>query len=242
MRALEKLAKVKLLIAINSCHLYERCGANDVPRVTWLPDAAASGFDYRFFLGVWSPKLDLPHPGTAKSDAVILDAPDDYHSLCYKTHESLKWAVQNDYDFIFRCYPDTYVRPERLRASGFEQFDYSGNFEGGSMTAAGGPGYWLSRKAALVMLQHSVSPTHPNIGATFEDRWVGTCMNYYRDALTRKDERRLVEGAWLRPETSPRKSNDAISAHMWGGEGKQPETALRWVRSAHQAWEDSWKQ
>ena len=218
---------MKLLIAINSCHLYERNGANDAARNTWIPAAAEHGFDCKFFVGLG---------GVPIADAVQVDAPDDYNSLCYKTFESLKWAEARGYDFIFRCYPDTYVRPERLRASGFEAFDYSGNFEGGSMTAAGGPGYWLSREAVKVMLTHEVSPTHPNIGATFEDRWVGTVMNMYREQLTRFDERRLIEGAWLRPETTPRKSNCAISAHLWGGEGRSPKACIPLIHAAHQAW------
>ncbi len=218
---------MKLLIAINSCHLYERNGANEAARQTWLGEVSEHGFDYKFFVGLG---------GNAAADAVQLQAPDDYNSLCYKTFESLKWTEERGYDFIFRCYPDTYVRPERLRWSGFEGFDYSGNFEGGSMTAAGGPGYWLSAKAIEFMLRHEVSPTHPNIGATFEDRWVGTVMNMYRDELTRFDERRLVEGGWLRPESTPRKSNDAISAHLWGGEGRSPKACIPLIHAAHQAW------
>jgi hypothetical protein len=223
---------MKPLIAINSCAAYELAGANDAARKTWLPEAAQQGFVYKFFHG----RSSLP----AADDIQPVDAPDDYHSLCYKTHESLRWAVAQGFDFVFRCYPDTYVRPERLRRSGFERYDYSGNFEGGSMTAAGGPGYWLSRPACEVMLTHHVSPGHPNIGSTFEDRWVGVVMNMYRETLTRFDERRLVEGGWLRPETTPRKSNQAISAHMWGGEGSgEPAVVSSGVHAAHRAWEQS---
>lgn len=223
-------SSMRLLIAINSCEVYEQAGANDAARNTWLPDAKASGFDYKFFHGHWA---------KTGGDIQYVDAPDDYQSLCYKTLESLRWAVSRGYDFCYRCYPDTYCRPERLRVSGFERFDYSGNFEGGSVTAAGGPGYWLSRKACEVMLTHHVSPGHPNIGATFEDRWVGTVMNMYRDSLTRFDERRLVEGGWLRPESTPTKQNDAISAHMWGGEGGKPEVIIPWVYEAHKRWMES---
>lgn len=225
---------MKILIAINTCKAYEDAGANEAARKTWIPETWVHGFDYRFFVGIAGRPRWFCH-----ADTVQLDVPDDYNSLCWKTHASQRWAVEQNYDFVFRCYPDTYVRPERLRASGFENYDYSGNFEGGSMTAAGGPGYWLSRKACEVMLTHHVSPGHPNIGATFEDRWVGVVMNMYRETLTRKDERRLVEGGWLRPETTPRKSNEAISSHMWGGEGGSPEKAIAGVYAAHQAWRES---
>ena len=47
-------------------------------------------------------------------------------------------------------------------------------------TAVGGP--------------HAV-PTHPNIGSIFEDRWVGTIMNMYRQELTREDNRNYAEGS-----------------------------------------------
>src|SRR5438477_11128292 len=100
---------MKLLIAINSCASYEFAGANEALRKSWLPDAGKNGFDYKFFLGHWA---------KTGGDIQYVDAPDDYNSLCYKTLESLRWAVAKGYDFVYRCYPDTYVRPERLRASG----------------------------------------------------------------------------------------------------------------------------
>src|SRR6266566_7396131 len=106
---------MKLLIAISTCEAYELLGVNDAARKTWLPQAAENGFDVRFFIGTGG----TPHEGTE-----LLDVPDDYNSLCYKTHACLRWAVKHDYAFVFSSYPDTYIRPERLRNSGFEQYDY----------------------------------------------------------------------------------------------------------------------
>lgn len=41
----------KTLIAISSCQLYEDKGWHDAARQTWLTEAKALGFDYKFFLG-----------------------------------------------------------------------------------------------------------------------------------------------------------------------------------------------
>ncbi len=221
---------MKALLAISSCQEYESKGYNQSSRDTWIPALAEAGLDYRFFHGCGS---------EVKPDVIVLDCPDDYGSLCYKTHASQKWALDQGYEYLFRCWPDTYVVPERLARSGFERFDYAGNFEGGSMTAAGGPGYWLSRKALELMMLHEVSPTHPNIGAIFEDRWVGTIMNRFRAEIKQSDDRRYAEGAWLWGNT-PLKSNELITAHLWGGEGKtNPETFSRTMFETHRKWQNS---
>lgn len=225
---------MRSLIAISSCQLYEDKGYNRPARETWIPQLAASGFEYRFFFG-YTGTLEPRH-----DDTIIVSCPDDYGSLCYKTLESLRWAYAQGFDYVFRAYPDTYIVPSRLKDSEFHQYDYSGNFEGGSMTAAGGPGYWLSRKAIEVMLEHEVSPTHPNIGSIFEDRWVGVIMNRYREELSRMDDRRYAEGAWLWGNT-PLKENGLISAHLWGGEGKSnPNTFSKTYYDVHEKWLRSW--
>src|SRR6202034_2149949 len=115
---------------------------------------------YKFFFGEGqnAPQLE---------DSILLpDVPDDYGHLTYKTRASLRWAYEHGYEFVFRCFPDTYVRVDRLLQCAFTAVDYWGDFrneEGGRPDggtgklmptlqqaqnyASGGAGYWLSRKA-----------------------------------------------------------------------------------------------
>jgi len=119
-------------------------------RETWLRDL--KGAEYRFFLG--GPPSAMPD---AEDDCVYLFCSDAYDKLPTKTRAAMQWAVAKDYDHVFKCDDDTYVRPDRLLASGFEEFGYTGFTEGrfhssGSAMqvyayAQGGAGYWLGRKA-----------------------------------------------------------------------------------------------
>lgn len=132
---------MKVLIAILSCDLFRTNGNNQALRDTWLP--LVSGADHKIFMGHGS-NCTLP-------DEVLLDAPDDYAHVTYKTRAIYKWALEHNYDFIFKCFPDTYVCPDRLLRSGFENYDYVGNFacrpQGSFAYCTGGSGYWLSKKA-----------------------------------------------------------------------------------------------
>src|SRR5947209_1793552 len=115
---------MRCLIAISSCYDFERNGNNHALRDTWLPDVAkVPDLDYKFFMGFGqgAESAELP------SDCVFLpDVEDGYGTLTYKTRASLNWAHERSYDFVFRCFPDTYVRVDRLMRSGFEAYDYFG--------------------------------------------------------------------------------------------------------------------
>lgn len=81
------------------------------------------------------------------SDLVVsVPAPDDSAGLPAKVLCLIEWAIAEDFDFVFKCEDDTYVRPERLLASGFDRHDYIGS-TGNRRYAHGGAGYWLSRRA-----------------------------------------------------------------------------------------------
>jgi hypothetical protein len=132
---------MKVLIAVLSCELYRTNGNNQALRDTWLPSIV--GADYKFFMGQGST--------CSESDEVYLDVPDDYGHVTYKTRAIYKWALEQGYDYIFKCFSDTYVCPDRLLRSGFENYDYVGNFacrpQGSFAYCTGGAGYWLSKKA-----------------------------------------------------------------------------------------------
>jgi len=169
---------MKVLIAIASCNRDSKNGYNQTVRDTWL---SGHNVDYKFFLGAGSAE--------PKSDEVILPCPDDYLSLPYKTLEILKWALSNGYDYVYKCDTDTFVMLERLLSSGFEEYDYVGTFNEklgkpnvvyGTLFswASGGSGYWLSKKAAEVIIANGVNEKAvcPRLRIPCEDLWVGQLL------------------------------------------------------------------
>ncbi len=146
---------MKILIAILSCEAY--ADRRNAQRETWLSDLRIADYPYRFFLG--TPEK---HVNCQLGDVVSLDCDDSYAGLPRKLRAAARWALANGYDFLFKCDDDTYVRPDRLLASGFESHDYSGFIEDRDCHlrafnfpvyphAAGGPGYWLSRRAMEIV-------------------------------------------------------------------------------------------
>lgn len=135
------------------------------------------GFEYRIFYGRGSKDL-LP-------DEVRLDVGDDYQSLPFKTRESLRWALEHNFDYVFRAFTDTCINPHRLRTSGFTRHHYLGCFPGGYSPepdakghycyASGGPGYFTDRKAmeAIVAAEPDL-----NVCSSYwaEDLWVGDVL------------------------------------------------------------------
>jgi len=102
--------------------------------------------DYRFFLGAGncSPAFD----------EVILPVRDDYMALPSKVRQAFAWAVDHDYDYIFKCDRDTAIHADRLVAALPEGQDYVGLVGNPGDCCGGGAGYWLSRKAIIAYLQN----------------------------------------------------------------------------------------
>lgn len=214
---------MKFLIAISSCWDFEKNGNNNALRETWLPDVASfPDLDYRFFVGFGqgAESAELPN------DVVLLpDVPDDYGHLTYKTQASLRWAHAQGYSHVFRCFPDTYVRIDRLMACGFRDFDCWGDFRGDPSTnevshqraqnyASGGPGYWLIRRAFELLLEAPVTGVwRDDITPYAEDLWVGNILGLHLDLNLRyfDDTKRFINRGshhWPTPE------NDFISSHL----------------------------
>jgi hypothetical protein len=201
---------VKLLTAISSCYDFEKNGNNQVLRDTWL---AGAKVDHKFFFGT----------GQGAEDAVLLpdcvllpDVEDDYGHLSAKTQKSLLWASSYGYDFVFRCFPDTYVRPERLMACGFEAYDYYGDFRGEHCGPdnypSGGPGYVLSRRAFELLLDAPIEGVH-RVAHYAEDLWVGQILNRHRNlGLRYFDDQRFVNHGTR--AAGPLKSNTLIATHL----------------------------
>lgn len=151
---------MKILIAIHGSHAQPV--EMQAQRETWLQDLHGAA-DYKFFLG---------YPGIPDDDVVLVENVDGpvwegkpglRRSLVLniKTEALARYAFENDYDFVFKCDDDTYVRVPALLESGFEQHDYVGCTEqhytvrlGWYRWAGGGGGYWLSRRAMEVIAEN----------------------------------------------------------------------------------------
>jgi len=157
---------MRILVGILSCHAYPE--RRQAQRETWLPLLTT---DYRYFIG-------RPVEAGSESDVVYLDVPDDYDSLPIKVLAMIKWVYDQGYDFLMKCDDDTYVRPAELLVSGFENYDYVGcqfrtTHYHPYTFAAGGCGYWLSRRAMKAALDYV---PYNGYRDTSEDREMGKVM------------------------------------------------------------------
>ena len=169
---------MKILIAIASCARDTKNGFNEAIRKTWLKE---SPVDYKFILG--------KSAASSSSDELVVDCNDDYNHLPYKTLELLRWAVANDYDYVFKCDTDTYVVLSNLLASSYGLYDYVGTFNGSIgipdiiygkcfSWASGGSGYWLSNRAMKFILEKGVGENAicPALKIPCEDLWIGQVL------------------------------------------------------------------
>jgi hypothetical protein len=154
----------RILVSISSCEAYEKGGLNDPMRQTWLWDALKCGMDYKFFHGAGS---------APKDDVIVLSVDDSLGGLSEKAKAKARWAVDNGYDYVFSCFPDTYACAARLISCNFSHYDYYGRVHqhvGGPPYCQGGPGYFLSRKACEKIA--STPGSYLN-----DDCWVGDILN-----------------------------------------------------------------
>ena len=173
---------VNLLIAVKSCWPDMLNGFHDIIRSTWGRDVKC---DLRFFVGT------PPQSRIIQNDEIVLDVPDGYHDLPYKTREILRRSRNLWYDFTLICDTDSYINYNKLMSSGFENYDYFGvnskplgqTFDYTAVDRdgrghhikncypwmSGGYGYIVSRKAAEFIVK-----AEPNIWA--EDMFVGNTL------------------------------------------------------------------
>jgi hypothetical protein len=73
-----------------------------------------------------------------QDDEIILSCPDDYFHLPYKVRAMHRWALTQDFDYVYKADTDTYVDVDRLMSSGFEQHDFVGWKPGPNVAGGGG--------------------------------------------------------------------------------------------------------
>ena len=202
-------------------------GVHKAQRDTFLADIKSlSNVDYKIFVGDGTPtgedeydinkSFENAHPLTQgknasnapkavfdyepKSDEVVLSVPDDMVHISYKAKSAWKWALENDYDYVFNCFCDTYVDVSRLINSGFEDHDFCGMTYDANRCPQGGAGYWLSRKCLEIM-----TTSHVDFWAY--DGWAGW-------TLQKHDIHLYNDGRYAQYPTFPSKDNDVISSHL----------------------------
>jgi hypothetical protein len=155
-------------------------------------------------------------------DIIRLETPEAYQHLIPRAKELYTWAYDRGYDFVYKCYPDTYTDVDKLLASQFAKFDYYGHWltapgtPRGDGTAnqygclGGGEGYWLSRKACGIISQAPI--TEEPIG---EDTWVGDVLG--RAGIAMVDDPGYGEGITLHGSVRHRPIVYRPGAynHMW---------------------------
>jgi hypothetical protein len=143
---------------------------------------AQSRVPYQFILGQGN--------SAENDDETVVNAPDDYESLPWKSQSAQKWAAERGYDWTLKTDSDTYVYTSRLQVpqerkhtlpTGDEIIwpaDYVGHFwnhpeEQDSVIvmpnrsyASGGAGYWSSPRLRDKIISTPVT-------YKIEDVWVG---------------------------------------------------------------------
>lgn len=174
---------MKVLFAIPTCIWMDyshrespihHTGVNERVRAiqqTWAQDIPKfPGTDLQYFYG------KLP-PGTqvSQSNSVFFhEVNDNYLGLSHKVQWICRYAVEEGYDWIFKCDDDTYCYVERLLEEIRQPAgDYLGFAAVGS--CHGGAGYWLSRKAAYCV----AIADKPTASEWAEDRWVSSVLFRY---------------------------------------------------------------
>jgi hypothetical protein len=106
---------MSLLIAVKSCGVDHARGAHDLLREMWGHEVKDA--DLLFFTG---------RAGIADSDEIIVDAPDDYPGLPFKTQEIAKYARKQNYDYAFLTDTGSFVVFHHLKSYDYYTADYMG--------------------------------------------------------------------------------------------------------------------
>ena len=158
---------MRLLIGIKSCMRDWMDGAHEAIRDTWgrfLPP----NVDLRFFYGNGAGWMLAP-----SHDEIFLDVADSYLDLAFKTKAMANWSLSQGYDFSYFADNDTFVHPEHLVSSGFENYKFSAPVHILAKPTPdhnypwGGFGYFIDRESAEILAAADVGDF------TAEDAWVG---------------------------------------------------------------------
>lgn len=149
----------RVLVLVCSCRRYHRRGhaAGDeafcankrqLCRDTWMRHVP-QGMRVAFFVG------HVDADWTGENDVWQLDTPDDYAHLPQKLLAAFRKALQDpEWDYIFKCDDDTFLRPDRLHSllagapAAVAHFPFKGR------PLSGGAGFMLRRDTVEIITRH----------------------------------------------------------------------------------------
>jgi len=114
---------MRVLIGVTSCEKFaERRKAQLETWIVeaWLTPRFLPELEIRFFVGTEGAGVKDPDPLCH-----YLQCGDRYEDQIAKTEALVEFALKHGFDFLFKCDDDTYVRVDRLLASGFEKHDWN---------------------------------------------------------------------------------------------------------------------
>ena len=154
----------KLLVAVKSCLADADRGLHQAIENSWMRGFAGKA-DVKFFTGD-DGRQQVPNQ-------VMLKVDDSYNALPQKTKQICRWMLGKIYSHVLLCDTDTALMPSKVLTCGFESYDYVGKIDRplsetfpytattreGKVEfypkcwpwASGGFGYFLSRKAAVIV-------------------------------------------------------------------------------------------
>lgn len=218
--------KTRILVGICSCQTARP--RRDAVRETWLT-APAPGVTCRFFLGG-----DVPQDEQA--DTIGLDTPDTYHSLPAKVLAFFRYALDHyDFDWLFKCDDDTYLRQDRLDSLCREEYGLVGNcLLAQRSSPSGGAGYLMPRH---IIEKIVASPDIPATGA--EDVIFGQ-LALELGAVPHATDRLCMDTS-----AHPLPDNDIVTAHWCSPDMLRRidyffrEKPVTMYRARHTHWEDT---
>lgn len=151
--------------------------------------------------------------GEVTADTLRLPCDDNYCALPYKTREFCRWAMGQDFDYVFKCDDDTFICVARFLSFQPNGLDYIGVDPVDHINpkfASGGAGYWLSRKAVAIVANMDVRAIQEATGGPpAEDLIVyhALTMHGVRFAQDKRFQ------AWNQPHRQPRAANEVITCH-----------------------------
>lgn len=158
----------------------------DMCQSTWLKDSPVD------FHGFTDDELGLVEIDQHKN------AVDPIRTL--RTQGMVRWALEQGYDYLFRCDTDAYVWVNRLMACGYEQHDYMGwcigyprhlELDWAMNTAHGGVGFFLSKRAMEIVANAPVEKYGD--GKYWGDLWAGHQL--WKHKIYCHQDTRFLEGS-----------------------------------------------
>ena len=208
-------AFIKTAIAIKSAQKFN--DRRESQRATWLKSVDT---DYFFVVGDYN----LTTPRINETDLLfVCGAKDDFANIAPKVLGAVEYALEEHVTNLLVCDDDTYIHWPRMKASGFEKFDYLGFVRNHSETPyMQGSCYWLNQRAMEMVVNHKKYM----VNGVPDDGAVGRCL--YGEVPFTHEHRFSIGVPYPERVWWPQKGNNAIAAHKMNPQA---------MRECHTFWE-----